>query len=197
MFLEILVLSVLFRSDIFKLGICLFFLPYFPGPTFNSRPAVKKYFRNLCGRHVIRKAIWRISKLEIWNLKSAVSVLCGCLSFACFEKKWGKVSWIFQNSSIRHITNTLSYDMPTTQMAKKGMDGWLTSIHQNTNLVFSNFCNWKRKQTFNWSNIEKKTCFGPRKSFSFFFNCSNLEKFVENKICYHVFWCHGQDICNS
>ena len=68
----------------------------------------------LCGRHVIRKAFWRISKLEIWNLKSAVSALCGCLSFACFEKKWGKVSWIFQNSSIRHITNTFSYDMPTT-----------------------------------------------------------------------------------
>ena len=67
-----------------------------------------------CGRHVIRKAIWRILKLEIWNLKSAVSALCGCLSFACFEKKWGKVSWIFQNSSIRLITNTFSYDMPTT-----------------------------------------------------------------------------------
>ena len=49
------------------------------------------------------------SKLEIWNLKSAVSALCGCLSFA-----WGKVSWIFQNSSIRHITNSFSYDMPTT-----------------------------------------------------------------------------------
>ena len=70
--------------------------------------------RLLCGRHVIRKAIWRISKLEIWNLKSAVSALCGSLSFACFEKKWGKVSWIFRNSSIQQITNTFSYDMPTT-----------------------------------------------------------------------------------
>ena len=67
----------------------------------------------------LRKAIWRISKLEIWNLKSAVSALCGCLSFACFEKKWGKVSWIFQNSSIRHITNTFSYDMPTTLFSNK------------------------------------------------------------------------------
>ena len=55
-----------------------------------------------------------LTNLEVWNLKSAVSALCGCLSFACFEKKWGKVSWIFQNSSIRHITNTFSYDMPTT-----------------------------------------------------------------------------------
>ena len=44
----------------------------------------------MCGQHVIRKAIWRISKLEIWNLNSAVSALCGCLSFACFEKKLGK-----------------------------------------------------------------------------------------------------------
>ena len=60
-------------------------------------------FRYLCGRHVIRKAIWRISKLEIWN-------------FACFEKNWGKVLWIFQISSIRHITNTFPYDMPTTLM---------------------------------------------------------------------------------
>ena len=68
----------------------------------------------LCGRHVIRKAIWRISKLEIRNLKSAVSALFGCLSFACFEKKWGKVSWIFRNSSFRHITNSFSHDMPTT-----------------------------------------------------------------------------------
>ena len=61
---------------------------------------------HLCGRHVIRKAIWRISKLEIWNQLSlpcvAVSVLL------VLKKKWGKVSWIFQNSSIRHITNTFS-----------------------------------------------------------------------------------------
>ena len=57
-----------------------------------------------------------LTNLEVWNLKSAVSALCGCLSFACFEKKWGKVSWILQNSSIRHITNTFSYDMPTTQV---------------------------------------------------------------------------------
>ena len=55
-----------------------------------------------------------LTNLEVRNLKSAVSALCGCLNFACFEKKWGKVSWIFQNSSIRHITNTFSYDMPTT-----------------------------------------------------------------------------------
>ena len=59
-----------------------------------------------------------LTNLEVRNLKSAVSVLCGCLSFACFEKKWGKFSWIFQNSSIWHITNTFSYDMPTT-LAKK------------------------------------------------------------------------------
>ena len=32
-----------------------------------------------------------LTNLEIRNLKSAVSALCGCLSFACFEKKWGKV----------------------------------------------------------------------------------------------------------
>ena len=67
----------------------------------------------LGGWHVIRKAIWRI-----WYLKSAVSALCDCLSFACFEKEWGKVLWIFQNSSIRHITNTFSYDMTTTLMKR-------------------------------------------------------------------------------
>ena len=55
-----------------------------------------------------------LTNLEVRNLKSAVSALCSCLSFTCFEKKWVKVSWIFQNSSIRHITNTFSYDMPTT-----------------------------------------------------------------------------------
>ena len=55
-----------------------------------------------------------LTNLEVRNLKLAVFALCGCLSFACFEKKWGKVSWIFQNSSIRHLTNTFSYDMPTT-----------------------------------------------------------------------------------
>ena len=80
---------------------------------------------NWCGRHVIRKAIWRISKLEIWNLKSAVSALMGCLSFACFEKKWEKVSWIFRNSSIRHITNSFSYDMPTTKDSKVTIQNFL------------------------------------------------------------------------
>ena len=60
-----------------------------------------------------------LTNLEVRNLKSAVSALCSCLSFACFEKKWGKVSWIFQNSSIRHITNTFSYDMLTTLKTKK------------------------------------------------------------------------------
>ena len=34
-----------------------------------------------------------LTNLEVRNLKSAVSALCGCLSFACFEKLWGKVSW--------------------------------------------------------------------------------------------------------
>ena len=38
----------------------------------------------------------------------AVSVLL------ILKKKWGKVSWIFQNSSIWHIADTFSYDMPTT-----------------------------------------------------------------------------------
>jgi hypothetical protein len=28
-----------------------------------------------------------LTNLEVRNPKSAVSVLCGCLSFACFEKK--------------------------------------------------------------------------------------------------------------
>ena len=31
-----------------------------------------------------------LTNLEVRNLKSAVSALCGCLSFACFEKKMGK-----------------------------------------------------------------------------------------------------------
>ena len=55
-----------------------------------------------------------LMNLEVRNLKSAVSALFGCLSFACFEKKREKVSWIFQNLSIRHITNSFSYDMLTT-----------------------------------------------------------------------------------
>ena len=86
-----------------------------------ARKSAYSFIWPLCGRHVIRKATYltnlevRNLKSEIWNLKSAVSALCGCLSFACFEKKWGNVSWIFQNSSIRHITNTFSYDMPTTK----------------------------------------------------------------------------------
>ena len=33
-----------------------------------------------------------LTNLEVRNLKSAVSALSGCLSFACLEKKWGKVS---------------------------------------------------------------------------------------------------------
>ena len=73
--------------------------------------------------HCIWRLMWSachkksyLTNLEVRNLKSEISCLCPVWlsQFCLFWKKWGKVSWIFQNSSIRHITNTFSYDMPTT-----------------------------------------------------------------------------------
>ena len=44
-------------------------------------------FGALCGRHVIRKAIWRISKLEIWN---QLSLPCVAVSVLLVLKKNGE-----------------------------------------------------------------------------------------------------------
>ena len=77
-----------------------------------------------------------LTNLEVRNLKSEISCLCpvGSLSFLSTLKK--KSKWILHNLKLRHITNSFSYDMPTTFMHNFRGQNRLNYVCQSLKSVF-------------------------------------------------------------